>query len=148
VGVEQFDQLGEVGERSGEPVDLINDYDVDTTSGDVIEQLAERWALHRAAGEAAIVVVVAHQLPAFMGLAFDVGLGRFALIVERVELLLEPAVGGDARVDRASKLGFAVLRFHGFAPAIRIRLGAESGGDDARLPIEELLPFALRPKNR
>ena len=29
MGVERLDQLGEVGERSGQPIDLINDDDVD-----------------------------------------------------------------------------------------------------------------------
>ena len=29
MGVERLDQLGEVGERSGQPIDLIDDEDVD-----------------------------------------------------------------------------------------------------------------------
>ena len=35
--------------------------------------------------------------------AFDVGFGGLALVVERVEVLLQTKVGGDARVDGAAK---------------------------------------------
>ena len=35
--------------------------------------------------------------------AFDVGFGGLALVVERVEVLLQTRVGGDARVDGAAK---------------------------------------------
>ena len=38
-----------------------------------------------------------------MGLAFDVGFGGLALVVERVEVLLQTRVGGDARIDGAAK---------------------------------------------
>ena len=49
--VEQLDQLGEVGERSGEAVDLV-DYDsVDTTRLNVREQLLQSGPIHRAARE-------------------------------------------------------------------------------------------------
>ena len=38
-----------------------------------------------------------------MGLALDIGFGGLALGVERVELLLEPMLGGFAGVDRAAQ---------------------------------------------
>jgi hypothetical protein len=94
--VDELDQLGEVGERSGEAVHLVDDDDVDPTSFHVLESFLRRRAIDRVAREAAVVVAIAESLPALMGLALDVGLRGFALIVERVELLLEAAVGGDA----------------------------------------------------
>ena len=57
----------------------------------------------------------ADQLPALVGLALDVGLGGLALIVERVELLLQAMLGRDAGVDRAAQRRFASLRSHGDA---------------------------------
>ena len=89
--VEQFDQLGEVGERAGQPIDLVDDDDVDPSRRDVVEQLLQGRPLHRPAGKAAVVVAVADQPPAFMGLALDVGFGGLPLVVERVELLLQAA---------------------------------------------------------
>ena len=65
----------------------------------------QRRALHRAAGEAAVVVEVAHRDPALVLLAGDVGLAGLALGIERVELLLEPLLGGLAGVDGAGDAG-------------------------------------------
>ena len=47
-----------------------------------------------------------------MGLAFDVGFGGLALVVEGVEVLLQTAVGGDACVDGAAKGDLALDPFH------------------------------------
>ena len=44
--VKQFDQLGKVGERAGQPVDLIDDDHVDPASADAVEQLLEGWPIH------------------------------------------------------------------------------------------------------
>ena len=79
-------------------------------------------AFQRAAGDAAVVILIADQHPALGALAGDVGLAGLALGVERVELLLQPFLGGLARVDRAalfpdidSRLGHVrALRF--FSP--------------------------------
>ena len=57
MGVEQLDQLGEVGERAGQPVDLVDDDHVDPVSANIVQQPLEGWPLHRAAGVAAVVVV-------------------------------------------------------------------------------------------
>ena len=46
-----------------------------------------------------------------MLLAFDVGLARFALGVERVELLVEAFFGGLARIDGARTLELATATF-------------------------------------
>jgi hypothetical protein len=45
--VEQFDQLGEVGKRPRQPVDLVDDNHVDLTGLNILQQLLERRALHR-----------------------------------------------------------------------------------------------------
>ena len=42
-------------------------------------------------------------MPAFMALARDEGLAGLALGMERVELLLEPFLGGFAGIDGAAK---------------------------------------------
>ena len=51
-----------------------------------------------------------------MGLAPDIGLGCLALVVEGVEILFEPGVGGDAGVDRAAEPLLAPVDRHGAAP--------------------------------
>ena len=38
ISVEQLDQLGEVGERAGEPVDLVDHHHIDAPGADGIEQ--------------------------------------------------------------------------------------------------------------
>jgi hypothetical protein len=112
--VEHLDQLGEVGERSGQPIDLVDDDYVDPPDLDIGEQFLKRWPLHRTAGIAAVVVAVPYQPPPFMGLALDVGLGRFPLGVEGIEVLLEPLVGRDTRIDRATETAFVrLLHVHG-----------------------------------
>src|SRR3984885_6027262 len=115
MSVEEFDQLGEVGERAGQPVDLVDDDDIDPASANVIKELLERWPLHRAARVATVVVVGADQLPALVGLALDVGFRCLPLIIERVELLLQAMLSRDAGVDGAAQRRFASLRSHGEA---------------------------------
>ena len=109
--IEQFDQLGEVGERARQPVDLVDDDHIDPASADVIKDFLERRPLHRAARVATVVVASADELPALVGLALDIGLRRLPLIVERVELLLQAMLGRDAGVDGAAQscLGFSAL---------------------------------------
>ena len=74
MGIECLDQLGEVGERAGQPIDLIDDDHVDPSRLHVGEQLLQRRPIHRPAGEAAVVIVIPDQPPALMRLALDVGL--------------------------------------------------------------------------
>jgi len=87
--VEQFDQLGEVGERPRQPVNLVDDDHVDLAGPDVVQQLLERRPLHRTAREAAVVIAFADELSSLTGLAFNVGLGSLALVVEGVEVLFQ-----------------------------------------------------------
>ena len=102
--VEDLDELGEVGERAREPVDLVDDDHVDEALLDVGEQPLQPGPLQRGAGDAAVVVGVAHQHPALRLLAGDVGLAGLALGVQRVELLLQPFLAALARVDGAAEL--------------------------------------------
>src|SRR6266542_6699656 len=108
--IEQLDQLGEVRKRAGEPVDLVDHHDGDLSGPDIREQGLQGRTVQGGAREAAIIVVVGNEPPAFMGLALDVGLAGLALGVERVELKVEIMLGRLAGVDRATKdLSFGCL---------------------------------------
>src|SRR5437773_2661721 len=118
LGVEDLDQPGKIGERPGQAVDLVDDHDVDPASLDVGEQALQRWPLDVATREPAIVVAGSGQYPALVTLAADVGLAGFALRLERVELLLEPFLGGFAGVDRTA-LAVRITPRHGCPPSSR-----------------------------
>src|SRR6185312_9043272 len=92
LGVEGLNDLGEIGERSGEPVDLVDDNHIDPSFANAIEQTLQRRTIGGSAGIAAVVEALAHESPAFMSLALDIGLGRFSLRVEGVEVLLKTRV--------------------------------------------------------
>jgi hypothetical protein len=108
VAVEHLDQLGEVGERAAEAVDLVDHHHVDQPVLDVLQQPLQAGALQRAARDAAVVILIADQHPALGPLAGDVRLAGLALGVQRVELLLQPFLGGLAGVDRAAALDLHV----------------------------------------
>jgi len=116
---EALHHLGEVEERAAEAVDLVDDHDVDLAGVDVGEQALERGAVGVGAGEAAVVVALADELPA--GLMLDVADGGLALRVEGVEVLLEPGRRRFARVDCAAlQLGRDVpCRLHRAPPPAR-----------------------------
>src|SRR5271154_1646667 len=80
--IKQLDHFGEVGQRAGEAVDLVDYHHIDETLTDVGEQLLQRGPLHRTAGEAAIIVGRAYEPPAFASLAPDERLAGLALRVE------------------------------------------------------------------
>ena len=102
--VEQLDQLGEVRQRAGQAVDLVDDDDVDLSGSHILEQPLQRRAVGVATGEAAIVIFGPDERPAGMRLAADIGLRGIILGVEGVEVLFQPLVGGDPGVDRAANL--------------------------------------------
>src|SRR4051812_229275 len=82
-------------------------------------------ALQRAAGQPAIIVGGLDQSPALAALAADKRFAGFALRMQRVEVLLQPFLGGFAGVDGATPHdGFAV---HLFSPKKR--------GPDQRTPV-------------
>ena len=74
------------------------------------EQPLQRRPLHGPAREPAVVVAVADEDPALVLLALDVGERRLPLGVQRIELHVQPLVGGDAGVDGGAD--FADRRFH------------------------------------
>ena len=102
--IEKFDQLGKIGERTGQTIDLIDDDDVDLAGADIIQQTLEGGAVGIATGEAAIIIFGPDQGPAGMGLASDIGLRRITLGIEGVEVLLQPLFGRDPGIDRAANL--------------------------------------------
>ena len=134
VPVEQLDELGEVGQRAGQPVDLVDDDDIDLSGADIVQQPLQRRAVGVAAGEAAIVVFGPDQRPAGMGLASDIGLRGLVLGIERVEVLLEPLVGGDPGVDRAAdRLGCSGL--HERASLAGLSRRPKNRGPFQRVPV-------------
>jgi hypothetical protein len=96
---------GEVEQRPAQAIDLIDDNAIDLAGFDVGHETLERGPVHVAAGEAAVVVAVGKASPAFAGLAADEGLGRLALGVEAVELLLQLLLRTLACVDGAADQG-------------------------------------------
>src|SRR5271170_468955 len=87
--VEQLDHLGEVGDRTGKAIDLVNDYHIYDSPPDIFQQALKGGALHRSARKAAIIVSGLDEPPALTRLALDERLARFALRVQRVEVLLK-----------------------------------------------------------
>src|ERR1700693_5471158 len=102
--VKQLYQLGEIGERAGQPVDLVDHDDVDLAATDMVQQLLEGWAVQGGAEQPAIIIPRPDQPPALVGLALDVGLAGLALGIQRVELEVEIMLGGFAGVDRTASL--------------------------------------------
>jgi len=49
--VEEFDELGEIGKGTGEPVDLVDDHDVDSFRPDLIEEALKGWTVEGGARE-------------------------------------------------------------------------------------------------
>src|SRR5208282_1176518 len=100
--IKDLDDLGEIGERAGQPVDLVNDNRIDPPRRDVGEQPLQSRPSHRRAGEPAVIITRAQAHPAFVALAGDEGLASLALRKQRIEFLFEPLLGGFAGVDGAA----------------------------------------------
>ena len=89
--IQNLNDLGEVGERARQAIDLVDDDHIDALCPDIVEQPNKTGPLHVAAGEPA--VVTRRQLsPAFVILARNVGRAGFPLRIERVEFLFEPVL--------------------------------------------------------
>jgi hypothetical protein len=86
MGIEELDQLGEVGQRPRQPVYLVDDDDVDLAGADVVQQSLEVGSVSRPTRIAAIVIARLDQNPAGMGLAPDNGVGFYY-----VRLVIFPA---------------------------------------------------------
>jgi hypothetical protein len=102
VRIEDVDNLGEIGERPGQAVDLVNDNDLNLAGLDIGEEPPERRPLHRAAREASVVVHVGARDPSGVALTHDIGFASLPLSIERIELLREALVGRLPGVDRAA----------------------------------------------
>ena len=100
--IERFDDLGEAGKAAGQPIDLVDDDHIDPARLHFRQQALETRTLHISAREAAIVIEVGEQRPAFVTLAQHIGSTSLALGIEAVELLVEALLGRLARVDRAA----------------------------------------------
>ena len=103
--LEGLHEACEVEQGAAEAIDFVDDHAIDLAGLDVGQEALQGGPVHVAAGEAAVVVAVGQQGPALSGLAADVGLGRFALGVEGVELLFEAFFGALAGVDGAAHQG-------------------------------------------
>src|ERR1700676_1614125 len=102
MSVKQFDQLGKVGQRPGQTIDLVDNNDIEPSGTDIIEQSLQVRAIGGPTGISAVVVPRSNQRPASMRLTLYVGRGSVVLGIKRVELLVQPLIGGDAGVDRAA----------------------------------------------
>ena len=106
MSVEQLHKLGKIRQRPSEPVDLVDHDHIDPARLHLGEQPPQGRPLQAATRVAAVVVSLRSQAPALMSLALDVGFRGLALVVERVEFLLEPLLGRLAGVDgTAQRLG-------------------------------------------
>src|SRR6266850_4470737 len=102
MGIEQLNQLGEVRQRPRQAIDLIDNDDVDLPGADVLQQSLQIGTVGRPTGVSPIVIAGPDQGPAGMGLAFDIGGGSIVLRIQRVELLVEPVLSRDPRIDGAA----------------------------------------------
>jgi len=78
-GVEDLDDLGKIGERAGQPVDLVDDHNIDAPRRDVGQQPLQRRPTHCRTGEPSVIITRAQAHPAFVALAGDESLARLAL---------------------------------------------------------------------
>src|ERR1700730_2724354 len=124
MGVEDVDDLGKICERPRQPIDLVDNDDLNLAGLDVLQKPLERRPLHRPAGQASVVVHVGKCDPSGMPLAHDVGLARLPLSIERIEFLLEAFVG------RFSWISSTAARYSSrtLAPSPRIAAPAPTAG--------------------
>jgi hypothetical protein len=97
--VEDFDHLGEIRERAGQAVDLIDHHDIDESPPDIFQKALQGGTLHRAAREASVIVGGLDEPPSLARLAPDECLTSLTLRVQRVEALFKALLGGFAGVD-------------------------------------------------
>ena len=100
MGIEQLDQLGEIGERTGQAVDLVHHHDLDLAGPHLGEQRLQCRPIERGAGEAAVSEAVGQKPPALAGLAADISFASLSLSIERGEGKVEVMLGRFAGVDR------------------------------------------------
>src|SRR5947207_3466839 len=103
MGIKQLDELGEISERTGQPVDLVHQHNVDLARAHLGQELLQRRAVERGTGECTVVVAAGDQPPAFVRLALYICLAGLALGMERVEGKLKIVLGRFARIDRTAR---------------------------------------------
>ncbi len=97
--IERLDQLGEVSQRAGQAIDLVDHDHIDPAGLYIRQQALQGRAVQGSTGAATVVVTLRQQLPTLMGLALDVGLTSLALGIQRVEVLLQARRGRLAGID-------------------------------------------------
>jgi hypothetical protein len=68
----------------------------------IVQQSLQVGTIGGPTGISAIIISRSDQGPTSMGLTFDISRGRFVLGVQRIEILVEPLLGGDPGVDRTT----------------------------------------------
>ena len=71
--------FGKIGERAGQPVDLVDDHGINPPRGDVGEQALQRRPIYRRAGKPSVVITSGQAHPTFVPLAADERFAGFAL---------------------------------------------------------------------
>src|SRR5205823_184336 len=74
--IEQLDHLREISERAGEPVDLVDQHDIDCPRPNIGQELLQSGAVERSAGECPIVVAAGDRPPAPRNRAPQLGNSR------------------------------------------------------------------------
>ena len=103
LGIEQLDQLGKISQRAGQTVDLVHHHNIDLAVAHVRQQRLQGWPGQRCTGQAAVVIAVRQQAPAFMGLALDISLTGLALGIQRGESEVEVMLARLAGIDGAAR---------------------------------------------
>src|SRR5260370_27231728 len=97
--IKQFHQLSEVGQRSRQAIDLVDDNNIKLPRADIVQQSLQVGTIGGPAGITTVIISRPDHGPAGMGLALDVGGSGIVLSIQRIELLVESVFRGDAGVD-------------------------------------------------
>src|ERR1700722_1552594 len=100
--IEQLYQLGKVGQRSRQAIDLVDDNDVNLPSADIVQQSLQVGTIGGPTGISAVIISRPDLGPTGMGLTLYISRGCFVLSIQRVEILIQPLLGGDPGVDRTT----------------------------------------------
>ena len=103
MGIEQLDELGKIRKRAGQPVDLVNQHNINLARPDIGQELLQSRPVERGAGECTIVVAAGDQPPAVVRLTLYICLTGLALGVERVEGELKIVLRRLARIDGTAR---------------------------------------------
>jgi hypothetical protein len=102
VSVEEVGQPDEIEQGARQPVELIDEHDVDQPSLDIAKQLLESRTMRIGTGTATVVVMTGDLYPASVLLASHVRGADGALALERSDLLAGGRLETLARVDCAA----------------------------------------------